>query len=178
MLYSSDFYDDSERAAFAPCTGMKLRFSSGGNELAIVNREFAQSISILSGYRVREFSSENQVLEVLRPLLVGGQSGGGLRSVNAGPSTARSADDEILRQTARRILAGELKIVARASGGDDTFVHPRPIPASPRTMEAAQRQRDPEPAPPAPPMTPAEPLILIPEEQAAALVTDAPVCET
>jgi hypothetical protein len=157
---------------------MRLRFLNGGEELAIVNRAFAESVSVLSGYRVREFGSEAEVLPVVRQLLAGGHAAGPLRDAAGTQPGASSSDDEILRKTARRILAGDLKIISRSRAAADTFVHPRPIPTSPRQMEAAQRQRDPEPAPPPPPMTPAEPLIIIPEEQAAALVTDAPVCET
>jgi hypothetical protein len=156
---------------------MKLRFLSGGYEAAIVNRAFAERLSVMSGYRVRSFRAEEDVLPVLRRILSGGQAPAGLRGTASGPALSRDTNDEILRAVAHRVVIGDLAIVERQAGGGDTFVHPRSIPTSPLEMETAQQQRDPEPAPPPPPMTPDD-FIIIPEEQAAALVTDAPVCET
>jgi hypothetical protein len=177
MLYCSPYNDYSRRRRRASPSRMKLRFLSGGYEAAIVNRAFAERLSVVSGYRARSFRAEEDVLPVLRRILSGGQASVGLRSAAGGSALSRGSDDEVLRAIAHRILSGDLAIVERWGGGGDTFVHPRPTPVSPLEMETAQQQRDPEPAPPPPPMTPDE-FLIIPEEQAAALVTDAPVCET
>lgn len=136
---------------------MKIRLHSGGAEFGIVTRAMAKSLSVKAGFKAHPVSTEAEAIALIRRFM---------------PKAGSPEDESSLKLLAKWVASGEMSVVSRQRPSH-AFIHPRPIEASPRQVEEALVQRDPEPSPPPPPTVPVEPIIVKPDQ----LQTDAPFCE-